>query len=259
MGKANKPVILISSDAKELDGYTFHATMDWYVRSVALGANGTPLIVPALADQTDFDELMTLADGILLTGSRSNVSPALYGRQPTQRHEPFDIARDGTALPLILRALDQGVPLFAICRGHQELNVALGGSLDGEVQDLPGRMDHRGGPTDDPIDQRFKLSHDVSLSPFGMLSPILGASKVKVNSVHRQAIGTLGGDLNVEAHADDGTIEAISVRGATSFALGVQWHPEYWVNQSLDADEPSTKLFQAFGDAVNVYRAERPN
>jgi putative glutamine amidotransferase len=155
-------------------------------------------------------------------------------------------------MPLIRAALRHGVPLFAICRGMQELNVALGGTLIAEVQELPGRGDHRA-PTHDDHDMRFAIHQDVEIRPGGVLAAILGAGTIQVNSLHRQAIGELAEGLAIEATAPDGTIEAVRVRDAASFALGVQWHPEYWVR----TDKPSAQLFSAFGEAVRARLARR--
>jgi len=171
---------------------------------------------------------------------------------PHPKTEPHDTRRDAVTLPLIRAALRRGVPLFAICRGMQELNVALGGTLVAEVQELPGRTDHRA-PVHDDNDIRYAIRQDVDVRPDGVLAEILGAGAIQVNSMHRQAIDRLAEDLAVEATAPDGTIEAVRVREAVSFALGVQWHPEYWVR----TDPPSMKLFAAFGHAMRARMAVR--
>ncbi|MEM1114834.1 MAG: gamma-glutamyl-gamma-aminobutyrate hydrolase family protein, partial [Pseudomonadota bacterium] len=132
---------------------------------------------------------------------------------------------------------------------------AFGGTIDGEIQQIDGRFDHRGGSFDTPVETRFRLNHTIEVTPGGQLSKVLATGTAMVNSVHRQAVGTLGKGLQVEASADDGTIEAISVEGAASFALGVQWHPEHWAAKGPDIDEPSTRLFRAFGDAARAFRA----
>jgi putative glutamine amidotransferase len=162
----------------------------------------------------------------MMTGSKSNVYPALYGGDASEQNGPYDHARDATTLPLIRKAVERGVPLFAICRGMQELNVALGGSLHPEVQEIAGRSDHRA-PVSDAQQERFAIRQDVDLEPAGMLAGIVGRRHLRVNSLHRQAIDRLGEGLVVEATAPDGTIEAIRVAEASAFAVGVQWHPEY--------------------------------
>lgn len=252
---SNRPIVLVCADERVWDGFTWHAAIDTYLRSAFTVAGLTPVIVPALGQAVLSDALLDAASAVLLTGARSNAHPGLYGAEPTPAHEPFDRARDSTTLPLIHAALDRDLPLLAICRGHQELNVAMGGTIDAEIQEQVGKRDHRGGPADAPQDERFAPNHIINLTPDGVLQGLLGVESLTVNSVHRQAIGRLGDGLRVEATAEDGTIEAISVTGAKSFALGVQWHPEYWASQSADTDAPSTAIFQAFGDAARAYAA----
>jgi len=247
---SNTPLILVAADAKPLEGYVWHAVPETYLSAVVHGLGGIPLILPSLGEDIDFDELLMRVDGVLLPGSRSNVEPGRYGQPADPKAEPHDPARDAVTLPLIDATLRHGVPLFAICRGMQELNVALGGTLTSEVQELPGRADHRA-PVSDVQAERFAIRQNIAVRPGGTLAGILGSGTVRVNSLHRQAIDRLAEGLAIEATADDGTIEAVSVRGAASFALGVQWHPEYWVR----TDAPSQKLFSAFGDAVRAHMA----
>jgi putative glutamine amidotransferase len=161
------------------------------------------------------------------------------------KHEPYDVQRDSTTFRLIGLAIDMGVPLFAICRGFQELNVALGGSLITEAQERPGSLDHRA-PLGLPNDERFKLVHDVDFEEDSRLGALIGARCARVNSVHRQVIDRLAPRLVAEARAPDGTIEAARVADAAAFAFGVQWHPEYWVS----TDAASGALFRAFGEAA---------
>jgi anthranilate/para-aminobenzoate synthase component II len=160
--------------------------------------------------------------------------------------------RDATTLPLIRAAVARGVPLLAICRGIQEMNVALGGTLLTEVQELEGRIDHRA-PVSDDQDERFAIHQTISIKPDSCLAGIFGAGEIKANSVHRQAVGKVGANLVVEAVAEDGTVEAVSVKNSKAFAVGVQWHPEYWAK----TDEASGQIFKAFGDAARAHRAER--
>jgi putative glutamine amidotransferase len=189
----------------------------------------------------------------MLTGSKSNVHPSLYGGDASEENGPYDTARDSTTLPLIRKAIGRGVPLLAICRGIQELNVALGGTLASEIQEREGSLDHRA-PASDDQDQRFAIRQKVSIRPGTCLAGVFGAGDIEVNSVHRQAADRLGENLQVEAVAEDGTVEAVSVKGARAFAVGVQWHPEYWVK----SDSVSQKIFRAFGDAVRLHAAARP-
>ncbi len=247
-----KPLVLISADTKHLDGYEWHAAVSTYLQAVLVGSDAVPLILPAFGAAIDLDAVLERVDGVLMTGSRSNVHPALYGGEATEENGPYDPKRDETALPLIKRTLARGLPLFAICRGLQELNVALGGTLHTEIQDMAGRRDHRA-PVSDDQDRRFALAHHVEVVPGGKLAEILGAARIEVNSLHRQAIGRLAPGLTAEAYAEDGTIEAVSIDGAASFAIGTQWHPEYWVG----SDPASKRLFAAFGEAVRARMAER--
>src|SRR5688572_20295906 len=238
------PVILITTEVRPADGYRWHAAADTYIKAIA-GVGGLPLLLPSLGEAIDLQAALAHADGVLLTGSRSNVHPARYGVAPSERHEPYDLDRDATVFRLIPLALEMGVPLLAICRGFQELNVALGGTLMTEAQERPGSLDHRA-PLDLPQDERFGLKHDVDFEPGSRLGALLRARCIRVNSVHRQVIDRLAPRLVVEARAPDGTVEAARVEGAKSFAFGVQWHPEYWAA----TDAPSGALFRAFGEAA---------
>ena len=237
-------LILVTTEVRPADGWRWHAALDTYLKAIA-GIGGVPLLLPSLGAAIDFAALLPRVDGVLLTGSRSNVHPARYGVAPSEKHEPYDLDRDETVFRLIPAALSMGVPLFAICRGFQELNVALGGTLMTEAQERPGSLDHRA-PLDLPNDVRFGLKHDVTFEPDSQLGALLCAPCIRVNSVHRQAIDRLAPGLIAEARAPDGTIEAVRVADAESFAFGVQWHPEYLAA----SDAPSGKLFRAFGEAA---------
>ncbi|MCX5514176.1 gamma-glutamyl-gamma-aminobutyrate hydrolase [Kaistia algarum] len=239
------PLVAVSADLREADGYRWHAAPDTYLKAVLIGLQGIPVIVPALGEALDIEGLLARVDGLLLTGSRSNVFPEFYGETPDAVAEPYDMARDSTTLPLIRAAIRRGIPLLAICRGFQELNVALGGSLVPEVHNVPGRNDHRS-PVSDDQSERFAIRQEVLVTAGGCLGRIVGEGSIRVNSLHRQAVSRLADSLVVEAVAPDGTIEAVSVADAPGFAVGVQWHPEFWVA----SDAPSARLFRAFGDAM---------
>lgn len=246
------PVVLVTPDVRHFQGYDWHAAPATYLEATLARAGALPLILPAFGDRLDLDAALDRVDGVVCTGSRSNVHPALYGVTPTPAMEPFDPARDATTLPLIRRAIEWAVPLLCICRGLQELNVALGGSLASEIQEETGRMDHRA-PESEVQDERFAIRHPVTVTAGGCLGRIVGEGPVDVNSLHRQAIGHLAPRLKVEALAGDGTIEAVSVEGAPGFTLGVQWHPEYWAA----TDRTSSRIFEAFGEAAKAYAAGR--
>ena len=239
------PLIGIPTCTREVEGKPFHVVGDKYVQAVVLASEGIPFVLPALGSHYDLPDLVHRLDGLFLTGSLSNVHPDRYGVAEVVDHEPFDIERDDTTLPLIHEALAQAVPLFAVCRGFQELNVALGGSLHHSVHDLPGRIDHRVPEHDDP-DVRYGPAHEVSATPGGLLEQLTGLGRLEVNSLHRQALDRVADRLAVEAVADDGTVEAVRVTDAEAFAFGVQWHPEYKVM----SNEISRRLFAAFGDAA---------
>lgn len=247
-----QPLIAVPTDVKTYENYTWHAAPQQYLVAATEVAGVLPVLVPSLGDRLDLDELLASVDGVMLTGARSNVHPSLYGGDASEANGPYDPARDATSMPLIRRAIETGVPLLAICRGIQELNVALGGTLATEIQERPGALDHRA-PASDVQDERFAIRQTVSIKPGSCLAGVFGAGDIRVNSVHRQAVGQLSDHLQVEALAEDGTVEAVSVVGARAFAVGVQWHPEYWAK----SDDASARLFRAFGDAVRQHAMQR--
>lgn len=246
----SRPIIAIPADIREFDGTSWHAVQQQYVRAAVKAAGLTALIVPALEEDSDADAILDRVDGLLVSGSASNVHPSLYGKQARESDGPFDPARDATSLPLIRRAIDRAIPMLAICRGIQELNVALGGTLASEIQEQPGIWDHRK-PQNVDRDTMYSIRQSVFVKEGSCIARVVGPGEVQVNSLHRQAIADTAPRLQVEALAEDGTIEAVSVIGAKAFAVGVQWHPEYWA----ETDSPSRKLFVAFGDAVRDYAA----
>ena len=233
-------------------GLPIHKVSESYIKGVTEGTGGLPMLLPAIGDTLaaeQIDRWLDAVDGLLITGSPSNVDPAHYDGEEARRDSERDPARDATALPLIRRAIERAVPVLAICRGIQELNVALGGSLHQHVHELPGRMDHRSDKSK-PLPERFdELAHTITLTEGGVLQDILGGvDGIEVNTLHGQAIDRPGERVVVEATAPDGTIEAVSVRDAPNFVLGVQWHPEWRVLE----DPHSKRLFAAFGDATRT-------
>jgi len=247
-----KPLVAISTDVRQFENYTWHAAPSQYLEAAIAGAEVTPVLVPSFGDRLDLDRLLDSVDGVMMTGSKSNVHPSLYGEEATEANGPYDMDRDATTLPLIRKAIERGVPLLAICRGIQEMNVALGGSLAAEIQEREGALDHRA-PVSDKQDERFAIRQKIAIKPGSCLAGVFGAGEVMVNSVHRQAVERLGNRLQVEAVAEDGTVEAVSVKDSPAFAVGVQWHPEYWVK----SDSASARVFKAFGDAVRLHAAAR--
>ena len=247
------PLVGVTACPKANDHSTFHTVQDKYVDAVVQGTGAVPVLIPAIGPALDVDALLDRLDGIMVTGSPSNVDPAHYGGPPPREGNEADPARDATTLPLIRRALERGIPLLAICRGIQELNVAMGGSLHQHVHELPGRRDHRSDKTKSYA-ERYEPVHGISLAPGGRLQQVLGgAARVDVNSLHGQGIDRLAPGLVVEATADDGTIEAVSAPGCPGFALAVQWHPEWRVRES----PVSTRLFAAFAEACRARAAAR--
>jgi len=241
------PVIGIPVCMRELDDQPFHVVGDKYIGAVADAAEGLPVLLPALGSQWNFKELVAKLDGLLITGSPSNVAVHHYGGVPDRPDSPQDPARDATTLPLIRAALEAGLPLFCICRGFQELNVALGGTLHTHVHNVVGRVDHRS--PNGPYDSRYLPRHAVQLTPNGVFAQILGTEEIEVNSLHWQGIDRLAAGLTAEGTAPDGTIEAVRVTGARNFSLGIQWHPEYRAMENPD----SLALFQAFGKAARAH------
>ncbi len=247
-----RPIIAVPDDIRTFENYTWHATPDTYLKAALRVAGVIPLIVPALSEGFDLADILDRVDGVMTTGSATNVHPGRYGIDATASYEPFDTNRDTLSCAMIQGALSRDMPLLAICRGHQELNVALGGSLATEIQDKPGRMDHRA-PSNPDQAARFALRHPVALEPGGRLHRLVGADMIEVNSLHRQAVDRLAEGLVVEATAPDGTVEAVSVAAAPDYAFGFQWHPEYWA----ETDAPSLRILEGFGAACRRFAARR--
>jgi putative glutamine amidotransferase len=210
------------------------------------------MILPSLGAALDLDTMLELCDGIMLTGSASNVHPSYYSEELLDPSLPQDPARDETTLPLIRAAVARGVPIIAICRGFQEMNVALGGSLLQAVQAVEGKMDHREKP-ELGMDEQYGDAHKVQLVQGGMLESLLGVPEIPVNSLHGQGVNELAPGLAVEATAEDGLVEAFTVRTSPGFTLAVQWHPEWRITHN----PYSMKMFGAFGQACREYKARR--
>lgn len=243
-----RPLVGIPCCVRQVGLHPFHIVGDKYIRAVTDGAGALAVGLPALGDAYDWREWLPRLHGVLITGSTSNVHPALYGDTSDGHDADHDPARDATTLPLIRAALSEGVPLLAICRGIQELNVAFGGTLHQDLKSVDGRFDHHPDPELDAEGQ-YGPAHPVRLSTDGQLTRLFDKPEIVVNSIHYQGVGKLGNGLSVEAVAEDGQVEAVRVDGAKAFAIGVQWHPEwrYWENAE------STALFRAFGEAVAAH------
>jgi putative glutamine amidotransferase len=234
------------------DEYPTHAGGRMNSQAVRDICDALPLIVPSDPALVDIDDLMSTCDGFLFTGGRPNVHPEEYGEEYTEAHGAIDRNRDRVVLPLIRECVAIGQPILAICRGFQELNVAMGGSLYPEIRDLPGRMNHRM-PPDGTLEEKFELRHDVTFTEDGVFHRIMGKSVVRTNTLHGQGIKEKGPRIVIDGHAPDGTPEAIYVQDAPGFTLGVQWHPEY----RAACDPVSRPLFEAFGAALRDWQAGR--
>ena len=251
----SRPIVIVPACTVELHGHSYHVAQMKYVNAVVQGADCMPLILPALAAQVDWEALLAVADGVMLTGSPSNVHPDYFDQPLRNPALPLDAARDATTLPLVKAAVQRGIPLLAICRGAQEVNVALGGSLHQAIHEVPGMMDHREDDTQ-ALDLQYAPAHRVTLTPDGLMTQILGGTtEIRVNSLHGQGIDRLAPGLSVEARADDGLVEAYRIGTAPGFTLALQWHPEW----QLDQNPASMKLFGAFGEACRAYQAKVRN
>ncbi len=258
---APRPLIGVSACLKENGRGGWHHTVgDKYVQAAVRAVGGMPVLIPAIGpefgDEAGFgealDHLLDGLDGVLLTGSPSNVEPHHYGKE-SREGTLHDSARDATTLPLIRHTIARGVPLFAICRGLQEVNVALGGSLHQHVHEVEGRRDHRS-PKSPDMDVNYAPTHDIDVVEGGMLHRLLGERRVRVNSLHAQGVDVLAPRARLEAVCcEDGQVEALSVPDATAFTLALQWHPEY---KALD-NPVSMKLFDAFAAACRSRMAAR--
>jgi putative glutamine amidotransferase len=247
-----RPVVGVIANTHRIENrFATQMTGERNLRAVAEVAGALPLMFAGSPDITDVGALLDVVDGVMLTGARANVHPTHFNAEPHEKHEPYDIHRDDVALAVSQACVARGIPLFGICRGLQEMNVAFGGSLHPEIREIPGRMNHRmprlenGEIHPDPL-VVFADRHDVALTPGGAFAKILGCETIRVNSLHGQGILELGERVLVEGVAEDGTIEAIRIADAPGFALGVQWHAEY----DPQRNPINRKLFEAFGRAL---------
>lgn len=237
-----RPAVGIPCDHRIVGPHPSQTVGDKYIDAVRLAADCTPVLLPSLGTPLTPAEIFDVIDGILITGAPSNVHPSHYGGSPPSENMALDERRDATTLPLIQAAIETGVPLFCICRGHQELNVALGGTLHPFLHKVEGRIDHREDKAK-PLEVQYGPAHEVTLEPGGYLHRLLGHASITVNSVHGQGVHRLADGLTVEAKAPDGTIEAMRVTDARSYALSVQWHPEWKV-----MEHPlNRRIFEDFG------------
>jgi putative glutamine amidotransferase len=251
-----RPVVGVIGNAHTVENrFVVQHVGERNLRAIAEVTGALPLMFAASPDITDIETLLSVVDGVLLTGGRANVHPSHFGAEPDPRYEPYDVARDALSLALSRECVARGVPLFGVCRGLQEMNVAFGGSLHPEIRDLPGRMNHRmprteTGEIHPDATLVFADRHDVRLTPGGAFARLMGKDVIRVNSLHGQGILEPGARVLVEGVAEDGTIEAIRIDGARGFALGVQWHAEY----DPQMNPINRALFEAFGEAIAAFR-----
>ncbi len=243
MIRENAPVVGIAACMRTINERTLHAVSERYVLALIETSGCLPLLIPAIGSRSSALALLDRLDGLLLPGSPSNVEPRHYGGAESQSGTVHDPARDATTLPLIREAVRRDLPILAICRGIQELNVALGGSLHQRIHEIPGRLDHRS-RKEATTEERYGPAHSVSLTPGGLLRKLAGVGEIMVNSVHSQGIDRPAASLFVEAVAADGQIEAARLESAR-FVVGVQWHPEYKPGENAF----SQRLLAAFGEA----------
>lgn len=245
-----RPLIGITCDTYVKGPHRYHSAGEKYCQAILDCTDGLPVLIPAL--NADHHDYLDRLDGLLLTGGYSNIQRHHYGLDAAPDGEIEDPQRDRQDLSLIPAALKRGMPLFGICRGHQALNVALGGTLHPRVHELEGKQDHRENP-DDPLEVQYGPAHPVLVSKGSQLASITGTDSFMVNSVHGQAIDRLADGLTIEAVAEDDTIEAISVKDSPNFAMAFQWHPEYCAKDN----EISVKLYEAFNQSVLKYMTQK--
>ncbi len=245
-----KPVVLMSMGAQERKGHDYQVMTHKYIVPLVEIAGCVPVLVPTCCGTDDLEQYLDMADGVYLTGAGSNIDPALYGQENLTPEKAQDRDRDLFDLPLIKAAIARGLPIFAICRGMQEINVALGGDIYQKLYAEPGFNDHREN-TDDPVDVQYAEAHKVRIHPGSWLAKVLGSEEVGVNSLHGQGVKTLAKGLEPLAHAEDGLVEAYHAPSLSPFLFAVQWHPEWRAAQN----PVSVKIFEAFGEACRQRQA----
>lgn len=239
-----RPVVGLVCDHRVVDQFPAHSVLEMYLTAVRDAVDAVPFLIPSLDPPLDPADVLSRVDGLLFPGSVSNVSPSLYGGHAARDPSQLDERRDGTSMALMRAAAAAGAPILTICRGTQELNVALGGTLHQHVHEVPGRLDHRF-RADLPEDEQWGPMHAVTVSPEGVLARITQTRRFDVNSLHEQGIDKLAPALHADAVAPDGQIEAVSMAKA-GFVLGLQWHPEWrWADNDV-----SRAIFGTFAQAI---------
>lgn len=252
MSSSNLPIVGIICDQETIGPHAFHIAGDKYLQAIVNGSQCMPVLIPALAEQLNIEQLVDTLDGILFTGGYSMVNPLHYQNQAADAQTKLDNQRDNSSLPLIQKAVEKHVPILGICRGFQEMNVAFGGSLHQHLHDVGSLLEHRENK-ELTLDEQYGASHTVCLTNKGKLQQLFNTEKIDVNSLHTQGINRLGEGLTIEAKADDGLIEAFSISRSTAFAMAVQWHPEW----QFQHNQYSKKLFAEFGKACKQKQQNR--
>ena len=243
-----RPLVIVPADRKISGQHAYHMAGEKYLSALSQGSAVMPLILPSLTPALPLVEVLQNADGLFLTGSYSNIEPHHYSDEPSYEGNLHDPHRDANSLPIIQLAIEMQIPVLAVCRGFQEVNVAMGGTLYPEIRDLPGRMNHRM-PPDGTLEEKFALRHPVRFTPGGPFADLFGCEEVMTNTLHGQGIKCAGCRVVIDGKALDGTPEAIYVQDAPGFTLSVQWHPEW----NAANDPVSRPLFRAFGLAIAAW------
>ena len=252
MNRGHRPLVGVTADFRSLPDHPHQAHLagETYLRAVSEGAGAYPVGLPALSADFDVLDVLGRLEGLLLTGSPSNLYPGFYAGEPSRQGTWHDPRRDRAVMALIPAAIEAGIPMLAICRGFQELNVAFGGTLHQHVHEIPGYLQHRQNE-DLTLEEKYGPAHEVKLAAGGLLATLTCKTRITVNSVHSQGADRLGDGLRIEAVAPDGLVEAVSAKDARGFTLAVQWHPEW----DFGGNAVSTAIFRAFGEACRTYRA----
>ena len=247
-----KPVIAVPADRRLIGIHPFHMVGEKYITALKDAAEGLPWMIPAIGDDSMLDDIFNKVDGLFLTGSISDIEPHHYQGNPSRPGTLHDPERDATVFPLARKALDTGMPIFAVCRGFQELNVLLGGTLHQQIHEVEEYLDHRE-DKNDLIEKGYGPAHTISIKKDSMLSSFTDQDIVSVNSLHGQGVDRIATGVNIEAVAEDGVIEAFKVTETSGFAYAVQWHPEWKVLEN----PLSLSIFRAFGDACREYAQKK--
>ena len=238
-------IVGIPCDHRMVGKHPFHMAGEKYIAAIRESTHAVPLLIPVLPDPIATAEILASVDGLMITGSPSNVAPRRYGGPLAREGVLQDENRDATTLSLIAAAAENGTPMLCVCRGFQELNVAFGGTLYQHIHEEPGFNDHRENK-DAPLEEQYGPAHEVRVVEGGLLAKIVRERSFRVNTLHSQGIAKLAPRLHADAIAPDGIVEAVSMPGAKGFLLGLQWHPEWRWHENPQ----SRAIFAAFGASL---------